>query len=105
MSTRRLTGPVRLGIVLTVLWLIACPATYFVALYLHPNVLSSNLQWAFEWREGVELVVNGINFQELAPGPSSVVLALSLIPPLLLWGIFYFLPKAIAWIIEGFSKR
>lgn len=106
MNPPRLTGSVRLGIVFTVLWLIACPVAYLLAVQFHPNVLTSNLDRAFGWREGAESVFNGINFRELVPHASgTAVLALSLIPPLSLWGVFYILPKSIAWVIDGFKKQ
>lgn len=102
MSEISLSGPVRLGIVLSVGWLTLCPLLYFLAIWAYPNFVTDHAAWAFSWHEEPEVSIGGIDFRPLRPGVAWVLYALCMAPIVTSWVLLFALPRAIYWVRDGF---
>jgi len=99
----RLSGPIRLGILLSATWIVITLLAYFLVIWLHPNAVTRHIPWAFSWLPTGEEFLAGKDIST-SPDASPVVYALSLLPIVVGWLVFFVIPRSIRWVIEGFRN-
>lgn len=82
-----------------------CPIAYFISIAVCPNPITAHLAWAYDWIPGPEVQDRGISFTPDVPKASRVLVGIMFLPPGLLWLLLFVVPRSIAWVVAGFSRK
>lgn len=100
-----MTGHVRLGIVLSVLWLIIFPSIYFLGLHVFPASFADSVWPLYRWLPGARVEVAPHSyFTQTYPTIKWHALVLgSSLPVVIPWIVLFLIPRTIRWVRAGFA--
>lgn len=93
-----LSGYFRLGIVLSIAWLLIFPGIYFLGLKIFPLTLGDAMAGLYTW---------------VYPSPRTwgrptinwfVLISYSILPVLVPWLLLFVIPSSIRWVRAGFAR-
>lgn len=104
--SRSLSGNVRLGILLTALWVIFYPAVYALAAHFNPPFLHDLFPWAYDWWETLPSPEDPYDlFTTFMPELRLGLLALLTFGiPAALWLGLLVLPRSLHWVADGYRN-
>jgi hypothetical protein len=97
------TGHIRLGVVLSALWLIIFPSIYFLGLYMLPAAFADAVWPLYRWLPGAQVEVAPHSyFTQIHPAIKWVAFVLgSLLPVVIPWIVLFVIPQTIRWVQSG----
>ncbi len=102
-NRKAISGPLRLGIFLSIAWILLSAAAYLIAARMNPPFLYTYFEWAYAWWEDAPTPGTTIDFRAFWPEASvSRASMLILGVPVVLWLLLFVLPKSVSWVAEGF---
>ena len=92
------TGYLRLGMVLSIAWLLVSQAIYFIGLKVFPLSLGNAMAYLYTWvyPSSHALGHPTINW--------SVLISCSILPVVIPWLLFFVIPFSIRWVRAGFAE-